>query len=206
MSAVTSVLLAGVGGQGVLLASEVLAEVASLAGNDVKKSEVHGMAQRGGSVVSHLRFGAEVFSPLIPRGGADYLVSFERLETLRYLDSLHAGSVVLVNDQRILPLPVSVGKAAYPADVEERLRAAGVRAYFVDGRGLADKAGNAKAVNAVILGALSAIMAFAPELWENALRHQVPPRLIDVNRRAFALGRGALAAPGAGSGAAPGVR
>jgi indolepyruvate ferredoxin oxidoreductase beta subunit len=206
MSAVTSVLLAGVGGQGVLLASEVLAEVASLAGNDVKKSEVHGMAQRGGSVVSHLRFGAEVFSPLIPRGGADYLVSFERLETLRYLESLHAGSVVLVNDQQILPLPVSVGKAAYPADVEDRLRAAGVRACFVDGRALAQAAGSAKAVNAVILGSLSAIMDFAPALWETALRRQVPPRLIDVNLRAFALGREALAAPGAGCGASSRVR
>jgi indolepyruvate ferredoxin oxidoreductase, beta subunit len=189
VSAVTSVLLAGVGGQGVLLASEVLAEVAALAGHDVKKSEVHGMAQRGGSVVSHLRFGAEVFSPLIPRGGADFLVSFERLETLRYLDSLHAGSVVLVNNQQILPLPVSVGKAVYPPDVEERVRAAGVRAQFVDGTGLAAAAGNAKAVNAVILGALAAIMGFPESLWQEALRHQVPPRLLEVNLRAFALGR-----------------
>ena len=114
MSAVTNVLLAGVGGQGVLLGREVLAEVAALAGFAVKKSEVHGMAQRGGSVVSHLRFGAEVFSPLISRGAADYLVSFERLETLRYLDFLHAGSVVLVNNQQIVPLPVAVGKAVYP--------------------------------------------------------------------------------------------
>ena len=105
MSAVTNVLLAGVGGQGVLLGSEVLAEVASLAGFAVKKSEVHGMAQRGGSVVSHLRFGAEVFSPLISRGAADYLVSFERLETLRYLDFLHAGSVVLVNRGACVLLP-----------------------------------------------------------------------------------------------------
>jgi indolepyruvate ferredoxin oxidoreductase beta subunit len=160
------------------------------------------MAQRGGSVVSHLRFGAEVRSPLIPRGGADYLVSFERLETLRYLESLHAGSVVLVNDQRILPLPVSVGKAVYPDDVEARLRATGVRALFVDGAGLAAAAGNAKAVNAVILGALAAIMDFAPGLWEQALRHQVPARLIDVNLRAFALGREAHAR---GRGA-PGVR
>jgi indolepyruvate ferredoxin oxidoreductase beta subunit len=187
----------------VLLASEVLAEVASLAGHDVKKSEVHGMAQRGGSVVSHLRFGAQVFSPLIPRGGADYLVSFERLETLRYLDSLHAGSLVLVNNQRILPLPVSVGKAAYPDDVEGRLQAAGVRALFVDGQALAAAAGNAKAVNAVILGALAALMGFAPGLWEEALRHQVPARLLEVNLRAFALGRESHGKPGS---AAPGSR
>ncbi len=195
MSAVTSVLLAGVGGQGVLLASEVLAEVASLAGHDVKKSEVHGMAQRGGSVVSHLRYGPEVFSPLIPRGGADFLVSFERLETLRYLESLHAGSVVLVNDQRILPLPVSVGKAAYPSDVEGLLAAAGVRAHLVDGSGLAAAAGNAKAVNAVVLGALSALIGFTTGLWEEALRRHVPARLLAVNLKAFALGREALAGP-----------
>jgi len=189
MSAVTNVLLAGVGGQGVLLGSEVLAEVAALGGFEVKKSEVHGMAQRGGSVVSHLRFGAEVFSPLISRGAADYLVSFERLETLRYLDFLHAGSVVLVNNQQIIPLPVGVGKAVYPADIEGRLLATGVRTCFVEGHAIALAAGNAKAVNAVILGALSSIMSFAPALWEEALRHQIPARLIDLNLRAFALGR-----------------
>ena len=189
MNPVTNVLLAGVGGQGVLLGSEVIAEVAALAGFDVKKSEVHGMAQRGGSVVSHLRFGAEVFSPLISRGAADYLVSFERLETLRYLDFLHAGSVVLVNNQQIVPLPVAVGKAVYPLDIEARLLATGVRSCFVEGHAIALAAGNAKAVNAVILGALSAIMSFAPALWEEALRHQIPARLLDLNLRAFALGR-----------------
>jgi indolepyruvate ferredoxin oxidoreductase beta subunit len=195
MSAVTNVLLAGVGGQGVLLGSEVLAEVASLAGLEVKKSEVHGMAQRGGSVVSHLRFGAEVFSPLISRGAADYLVSFERLETLRYLDFLHTGSVVLVNNQQIVPLPVAVGKAVYPVDIEARLLATGVRSCFVEGHAIALAAGNAKAVNAVILGALSAIMSFAPALWEEAMRHQIPARLLDLNLRAFALGRRTLEAP-----------
>ena len=195
MSAVTSVLLAGVGGQGVLLASEILAEAAAIAGFDVKKSEVHGMAQRGGSVVSHLRFGPVVHSPLIPRGGADYLVSFERLETLRYLDSLHAGAVVLVNDVEILPLPVSVGKATYPADIEERLRGAGVRAHLVDGRGIATAAGNPKALNAAVLGALSALMGFESAVWEGALRRQIPARLLDLNLRAFALGRGTQGPP-----------
>jgi len=201
MSAVTSVLLAGVGGQGVLLASEVLAEAAAIAGSDVKKSEVHGMAQRGGSVVSHLRFGPQVHSPLIPRGGADFLVSFERLETLRYLEYLHRGSVVLVNTQEILPLPVSVGKARYPRDVEERLGATGVRALFVDGHGIALAAGNAKAVNAVILGALSAILRFDAGVWEEALRRQIPSRLLEVNLRAFALGAAAVGP--AGSAGAP---
>lgn len=153
------------------------------------------MAQRGGSVVSHLRFGATVFSPLIPRGGADYLVSFERLETLRYLDFLHAGSVVLVNNQQIIPLPVGVGKAVYPADIEARLHATGVRACFVEGHAIAQAAGNAKAVNAVILGALSSLLPFAPRLWQEALRHQIPARLLDVNLRAFELGRAALTPP-----------
>jgi indolepyruvate ferredoxin oxidoreductase, beta subunit len=201
MSAVTSVLLAGVGGQGVLLASEVLAEAAAISGSDVKKSEVHGMAQRGGSVVSHLRFGPQVHSPLIPRGGADFLVSFEQLETLRYLDYLHRDSVVLVSTQEILPLPVSVGKARYPSDIEARLRATGVRAHFVDGHGLALAAGNAKAVNAVILGALSAILRFEPGIWEDALRRQIPARFLEVNLRAFGLGTAAVGAAGGDAGA-----
>ena len=196
MSAVTNVLLTGVGDQSVLLGSEILADVASRAGFEVKKSEVHGMAQRGGSVVSHLRFGATVHSPLIPRGTADYLVSFERLETLRYLDFLNARSVVLVNNQQIIPLPVAVGRAVYPLDIEARLQATGVRTCFVDGHAIALAAGNAKAVNAVILGALAAIMPFAPALWEQALHQQIPARLLELNLRAFALGRETQAAPG----------
>ena len=190
MSGPTSILIAGVGGQGVLLASEVLAEAAAIADHDVKKSEVHGMAQRGGSVVSHLRFGAEVHSPLIPLGGADLLVSFEELETLRYFPWLRAGAFLLVNDQRILPLPVSSGRAAYPADVRGVIAATGLAHAFVDGPGLAARAGNAKAVNSVILGALAHRLRFASEIWEEALRRQLPAKLLAVNREAFALGRG----------------
>jgi len=193
VSAVTSVLLAGVGGQGVLLASEVLAEAAALAGSDVKKSEVHGMAQRGGSVVSHLRFGPEVHSPLIPPGGADLLVSFEELETLRYLPWLREGAFALVNLQRINPLPVSAGRMAYPADVLGALAAAGVAHGTVDGPGLAGRAGNAKAVNSVILGALAPRLPFSDELWAEALRRQLPPKLHAVNLEAFRLGRAAAA-------------
>jgi indolepyruvate ferredoxin oxidoreductase beta subunit len=189
VSGVTSVLLAGVGGQGVLLASEILAEAAAISGSDVKKSEVHGMAQRGGSVVSHLRFGPEVFSPLIPLGGADFLVSFEELETLRYLGHLRASAFVLVNRQRILPLPVSTGRLAYPADVPERITATGLRHLFVDGLALAREAGNERAVNAVVLGALSRALPFDAPVWEEALRRQIPARHLELNRRAFALGR-----------------
>lgn len=189
MSAVVSVLIAGVGGQGVLLASEILAEAAGIEGRDVKKSEVHGMAQRGGSVVSHLRFGDEVFSPLIPEAGADFLVSFELLETLRYLGYLHRGSLVVANRQRILPLPVTTGRAVYPGDVEERIRDTGLRHRFLDAAALAAEAGNPKAVNAAVLGALAGALPFRAETWEEALRRQVPPRHLAANLRAFALGR-----------------
>jgi indolepyruvate ferredoxin oxidoreductase beta subunit len=189
--------LAGVGGQGVLLASEVLAETAALAGLAVKKSEVHGMAQRGGSVVSHLRFGPEVFSPLIPAGEADFLVSFEELEALRYLPHLRAGALALVNRQRILHLPVSTGRLAYPADVAGILARAGVRHAFIDGVGLAREAGNERAVNAVVIGGLANHLPFGADLWEEALRRLLPERLLAVNRRAFALGREAPSGPGA---------
>lgn len=183
------ILIVGVGGQGVLLASEILAGAAALSGFEVKKSEVHGMAQRGGSVVSHLRFGRSVHSPLISKGQADYLISFEKLETLRYLDYLHRGSWALVNDQEIYPLPVSIGKADYPRDVGGTLREAGFQCKVIDGLTLAGKAGNAKAVNAVILGVLSKFLAFDPEVWKRALEEQLPERLREVNLRAFALGK-----------------
>jgi len=197
VSATTSLLLAGVGGQGVLLASEVIAEAALVAGRDVKKSEVHGMAQRGGSVVSHVRFGSAVASPLIPPGGADLLVSFEELETLRYFPWLHEGSFLVVNLQRILPLPVSAGRASYPADVRERVAATGLGHVFVDGPALAARAGNAKAVNSVILGALAPRLPFPPAVWEEALRRRLPERLVAVNLAAFALGREAAGEAGA---------
>jgi indolepyruvate ferredoxin oxidoreductase beta subunit len=183
------ILIVGVGGQGVLLASEILAGAATLSGFEVKKSEVHGMAQRGGSVVSHLRFGRSVRSPLISKGKADYLVSFEKLETLRYLDYLHPGSWALVNDQEIYPLPVSIGKADYPRSVEAAIRGAGLRCKVIDGLTLAGRAGNAKAVNAVILGVLSKFLSFDEEVWKKALEQQLPERHREVNLKAFSLGK-----------------
>ncbi len=184
-----SVLVVGVGGQGVLLASEVLGEVAAMAGMDVKKSEVHGMAQRGGSVVSHLRYGREVFSPLISLGEADYLLAFEKLEALRYLDYIHRDSWVFVNDQEIYPLPVSTGRAPYPGNVRKRLRDTGVRFKILDGVVLARESGNPKAVNAVLLGLLSKVLPFGEDMWEEALRMHVPTRHLAVNREAFRRGR-----------------
>jgi indolepyruvate ferredoxin oxidoreductase beta subunit len=171
------------------LAGEVLAEAACVSGNDVKKSEVHGMAQRGGSVVSHLRFGQDIASPLISMAEADFLVSFEKMETLRYLHYLHAESRILVNDQEIYPLPVLVGNKKYPQDIEGILRARALRWTLLDGIGLARRAGNARAVNSVILGALSRLLPFRQSDWETALRSRLPPRLIDANLEAFRLGR-----------------
>lgn len=185
----TNVLVVGVGGQGVLLASEVLAEVALLSGLDVKKSEVHGMAQRGGSVVSHVRFGRKVYSPLIERGEADFLVSFEKLETLRYLEHLHPAAWVLINSQAILPLPVSSGKTRYPAGVEGAVRKAGLKVKVIDGPDLAERAGNRRAVNSVVLGLLSRLLAFPEEAWTAALQGHVPPRHLAANMSAFRLGR-----------------
>jgi len=185
----TNVLVAGVGGQGVLLASEVLAEVSVLSGLDAKKSEVHGMAQRGGSVVSHVRFGKKVHSPLIERGEADFLVSFEKLETLRYLDYLHPSSWVLINDQEVLPLPVSSGKAQYPGGIDRAVRGAGLRVKVVDGPELAERAGNRRAVNSVVLGVLSILLPFSEEAWKSALESNVPERHLAANMSAFRLGR-----------------
>jgi indolepyruvate ferredoxin oxidoreductase beta subunit len=182
-------LVVGVGGQGVLLASEVLAEVAVLSGLEAKKSEVHGMAQRGGGVVSDLRFGKKVHSPLISRGEADFLVSFEKLETLRYLDYLRASSWVLVNDQEILPLPVSSGREKYPGGIERKIRSAGLHCKVVDGLALAARAGNQRAVNSVILGVLSRLMPFTEEIWAEALRNHAPAKYLDANMKAFELGR-----------------
>jgi len=184
-----NVLIVGVGGQGVLLASEVLAEAASSAGFDVKKSEVHGMAQRGGSVISHLRYGRTVHSPLISRGRADILVSFEKLETLLYLDYLHRDSWALVNDQEINPLPVGTGKALYPAGIVKLLGREGVQCKMIDGHGLAERAGNPRTVNSVILGVLSKFLTFGLDTWRDALGRHVPERYRDVNITAFDLGR-----------------
>jgi indolepyruvate ferredoxin oxidoreductase beta subunit len=184
-----NVLIVGVGGQGVLLAGEVLANAAVIAGLDVKKSEVHGMAQRGGSVISHLRFGKVVHSPLISRGEADFLISFEKLETLRYLDYLHPSSWVLVNDQEILPLPVSTGRLAYPRGIHRVLETAGVQFKIIDGVSLAARAGNAKAVNAVILGVLAKLLPFPGDAWEKALQGNVPERYLAANMKAFELGK-----------------
>jgi indolepyruvate ferredoxin oxidoreductase beta subunit len=188
-TSITNILMAGVGGQGTLLASEILSEVLMKAGYDVKKAEVHGMAQRGGSVISHVRFGARVPSPLIPEGEADVLFGFELLETYRYLPLVKQDGTVVVNDLRISPPGVALGKEAYPENIPAKLRASGRKVLVVDGLNLAEKAGNPRTVNVVLLGTLSNSLQPTHEQWVSALRHLIPAKFLDVNLNAFELGR-----------------
>lgn len=186
---VTNILIAGVGGQGVLLVSEILSEACLRAGCDVKKSEVHGMAQRGGSVTSHVRFGKQVHSPLIEKGQADVLVSFEELEALRWIAFLKPGGTVVVNAQRIAPITVSSGVSTYPEDVLEQLRERTSRVVAVDGIGIAQKVGNPRVVNVVLLGALSNHLNIEESIWRETISARVPPKTVDVNLKAFEAGR-----------------
>ena len=186
---ITNILMAGVGGQGTLLASEILSEVLMQAGYDVKKAEVHGMAQRGGSVVSHVRFGQKVFSPIIPEGEADVLFGFELLETYRYLPLVKKTGAVVVNNLRIAPPSVALGKAEYPQDIAKKLSERVVNLRVVDGLELAEQAGNSKTINTVLLGALSNTLEPSYEQWIAAIKSLVPARFLDVNLKAFELGR-----------------
>ncbi|MDR1605432.1 MAG: indolepyruvate oxidoreductase subunit beta [Gracilibacteraceae bacterium] len=186
---VNNILIVGVGGQGTILASRVLAAVIVQAGYEVKVSEIHGMAQRGGSVVTQVRWGERVFSPLVPLGAAGVVLAFEKLEALRWLPWLRPGGQMLVNDQRIDPMPVLTGAAVYPEDALARLSAAGAAVTLCDGYALALRAGNAKAVNMVLLGLLSRHLEFPLSAWESALRRTAPEKYLAVNLAAFALGR-----------------
>jgi indolepyruvate ferredoxin oxidoreductase beta subunit len=186
----TNVLIVGVGGQGILLASEVLSKCALLAGFDVKKSEVHGMSQRGGSVNSHVRFGKKVYSPLIPVGRANFLVAMEMLEALRWAYYLDSDGMIVVNEFRMDPASVSSGKASYPEDTLERLgRIYENRLVVIKGPELSLAAGDLRSMNTVILGALSRILPLPEEYWLAALKEHVKEDFLEINRRAFQLGR-----------------
>jgi indolepyruvate ferredoxin oxidoreductase beta subunit len=182
---VTNVFICGVGGQGILLASEILSEVAMGRGLDAKKSEVHGMAQRGGSVVSHVRYGKKVYSPVIAEGEADLLVSFEKMEALRWIHYLKPGGHAVVNTQEIVPS----GLESYPKGIDEDIRKRVPDALFVDALALAGEAGNTKAVNTVMLGAFSSYLEFPAEEWKKKIEARVPKKTIDLNLKAFDLGR-----------------
>ena len=184
-----NILIVGVGGQGTLLASVLLGYIALKLGYDVKLSEVHGMAQRGGSVVTYVRFGEKVYSPVIDKWEADFIVSFELLEAARWTEYLRPGGKIVVNTQRINPMPVITGAAAYPEDLVRKMEAAGLDVDAFDAMKLAVEAGSAKAVNIVLMGHLSNYFAFSQEEWLTALEESVPEKYRELNRRAFLLGR-----------------
>ncbi len=186
---VTNILISGVGGQGILLASEILSEVLMRAGFDVKKNEIHGMSQRGGSVISHIRYGQKVYSSIIPEGQADVLLGFELLETYRYLPLVRQGGSVLANKLQIFPPPVTLGKESYPSDIPAKIAAAFPDSSLIDGLQLAIEAGNQRTVNTVLLGALSKQIAIDDSCWQPTLRKMVPAKYLEENLKAFSLGR-----------------
>ena len=186
-----NLMIVGVGGQGSLLASKLLGHLLLSRGYDVKVSEVHGMSQRGGSVVTFVRFGDRVYSSVVDRGEADFIVSFEKLEAARWLSHLKKGGRVVVNTQEIEPMPVITGLAQYPQDLVEKMRAQGAQVDALDCLSLAEQAGSAKAVNIVLMGRLSRYFPDIPEqAWQEAITACVPEKYLELNRRAFALGRG----------------
>ncbi|MCH5324578.1 MAG: indolepyruvate oxidoreductase subunit beta [Eubacterium sp.] len=187
---VKSIMIVGVGGQGTLLASRILGSVLQSADYDVKVSEVHGMSQRGGSVVTYIKYGDKVYSPVIEQGQADIIISFELLEAARWLSYLKEGGELITNTQKISPMPVITGAAAYPEDIEKKIKAAGVKLTAVDALSAAEQAGSAKAVNVVLMGVLSKLHdAFDKEVWEKAVEACVPAKVLEINQKAFALGR-----------------
>jgi indolepyruvate ferredoxin oxidoreductase beta subunit len=186
---VTSILLAGVGGQGIILASDIMAEVFLEAGYDVKKSEIHGMAQRGGSVTSHVRFGKKVYSPIIKQGDVDILLAFEKLEGLRWINHLKADGVVILNDHQINPPVVNLGEMPYPDGIEETMRSRFQHVHVLPGTRLAEEAGDGRAGNVVLLGALSRLFEIDEEHWMGVILTYLPPKVHAVNRKAFAKGR-----------------
>lgn len=186
-----NIMIVGVGGQGSLLASKLLGKLLMMRGYDVKVSEVHGMSQRGGSVVTYVRFGEKVYSPVIDRGQADFIVSFELLEAARYADFLKKDGMILTSTQRISPMPVITGAASYPADPIASLHEVGITVHAVDALALAEQAGSAKAVNIVLMGLLSRYFDFTEKEWMDAIEQSVPEKFLEMNKNAFLLGRNA---------------
>ncbi len=188
MSKVKSVIIVGVGGQGTLLASRVLGSAMMSLGVDVKVSEVHGMSQRGGSVVTYVRYGDKVYSPVIEQGEADVVLAFEALEAARFLPWLKPGGTVVVNTQQIDPMPVVTGAAVYPNDIIGAVQAQGVKVVAFDALGLAEQAGSVKAVNVVLIGAMARRLETEKDVWIQTIKKTVPPKFVDMNLKAFELG------------------
>ena len=191
MSAIRNILFSGVGGQGILLASELTAAALLQAGYDVKKSEVHGMAQRGGSVTAQLRYGERVYSPLIDPGAADIQMAFEMMEAVRYLPYLNEDSTVIVNTQQILPPSVATGQAVYPENVLDELSKRDIRVIGVDAFTIAKEAGEVRTANVALVGALSVHLDVDLKLFESIIEQRVPQRFLKENMKAFAGGRAA---------------
>ena len=186
----TNILIVGVGGQGTLLASVLLGNLGLFKGYDVKLSEVHGMAQRGGSVVTHVKISeGTVSSPLIEEGDADVIIAFEELEAYRWLPYLKKGGTIYVNTQKILPMPVIMGKAKYPEDIIMTLEKEAGQVKAIDGLGIAEECGTVKAVNVVLLGAASKDLPFSEKEWLKVIENNVKPKFIDINKKAFEMGR-----------------
>ena len=184
-----SIMIVGVGGQGTLLASRILGNLALALGYDVKVSEVHGMSQRGGSVVTYVKYGDTVHSPIIDPGGADLILAFEELEAYRYLPYLKKGGRIICNSQNIDPMPVITGAMQYPTEIIKKIREKGIDIIPIDASRLAMEAGNIKTVNVALIGLLSKSMDIPEEQWEEAIRQTVPQKALDVNLKAFQLGR-----------------
>ena len=185
------IMIVGVGGQGSLLASKLLGRLLLSKGYDIKVSEVHGMSQRGGSVVTYVRYGDKVYSPVIDKGEADYIVSFELLEAARWTEYLKPEGKIIVNTQQINPMPVIIGAAQYPENLLEKMQQAGLDVDGLDALSLAEAAGSSKAVNIVLMGHLSRYFDFTEEEWLEALECSVAPKFLEMNKKAFNLGRNA---------------
>lgn len=187
-----NIMIVGVGGQGTLLASKMLGYVLLHQGYDVKVSEVHGMSQRGGSVVTYVRYGKKVYSPVIDKGEADVIISFEKLEAARWLEFLKKDGTIITNTQEVEPMPVITGAAAYPENLIEKMQAAGAKVDAKDFLSIAQEAGSAKAVNIALMGRLSTYFPeISDEQWQDAIEKIVPPKFLDLNRKAFEAGRNA---------------
>lgn len=185
-----NIMIVGVGGQGSLLASKLLGHLLLSEGYDVKVSEVHGMSQRGGSVVTYVRFGEKVYSPIIDKGQADFIVSFEKLEAARYVEYLKEDGRIVVNTQEIDPMPVITGAAVYPENLIEKMKGLGIQVDDMDCLSLAEEAGSVKAVNIVLMGRLSKYFDIPLEKWQKAIEECVPAKFAAMNQKAFLLGRG----------------
>ncbi|MCL6472129.1 MAG: indolepyruvate oxidoreductase subunit beta [Firmicutes bacterium] len=191
-SDVKNILIVGVGGQGIILAADIMSQVLVGAEYDVKMAEIHGMSQRGGSVNTMVRFGSRVYSPVIEKRKADFILAFEQLEALRWADYLKPGGVLIMNTEKIKPLPVLIGNDDYPEDIEGMLRQKGIEVIKIDANKLAEEAGSKKAANVVLLGCLATYLPIKKEGWYTFIERRVPPKTIEANKKAFDIGYGIL--------------